>query len=151
MWTFFFRLVMSSLDLFVHHLCISALVVVLPNTGNSLLVIRNPAWYTAFVISNIFFNPFSNLSIVVGALPISPQWTLLTVISTARFRYQRGRSISVLSEKYETSYLFYVTLSFLCNIICYLISVFVFSLVILSGATTSICLIFPRFQFTLII
>ena len=46
------------------------------------------------------------------------------------------RSVSVLSEQYETSYLFYVTLSFLCNIICYLISVFVFSLVTLSGATT---------------
>ena len=46
------------------------------------------------------------------------------------------RSISVLSEQYETSYLFYVTLSFLCNIICYLISVFVFSLVTLSGTTT---------------
>ena len=42
-----------------------------------------------------------------------------------------GRSISVLSEQYETSYLFYVTLSFLCNKICYLISVFVFSLVTL--------------------
>ena len=37
---------------------------------------------------------------------------------------------------YPTSYLFYVTLSFLCNIICYLISVFAFSLVTLSGATT---------------
>ena len=47
-----------------------------------------------------------------------------------------GRSISVLSEQYETFYLFYVTLSFLCNIICYLISVFAFSLVTLSGATT---------------
>ena len=45
------------------------------------------------------------------------------------------RSISVLSEQYETSYLFYVTVSFLCNIICYLISVFAFSLVTLSGAT----------------
>ena len=43
-----------------------------------------------------------------------------------------GRSILVLSEQYETSYLFYVTLSFFC----YLISVFVFSLVTLSGATT---------------
>ena len=42
----------------------------------------------------------------------------------------------MLSEQYETSFLFYVTLSFLCNIICYLISVFVFSLVTLSGATT---------------
>ena len=48
----------------------------------------------------------------------------------------RGRSISVLSKQYETSYLFYVTLSFLRNIIYYLISVFVFSLVTLSGATT---------------
>ncbi len=38
-----------------------------------------------------------------------------------------NKSISVLSEQYETSYLLYVTLSFLCNIICYLISVFVFS------------------------
>ena len=47
-----------------------------------------------------------------------------------------GRSISVLSEQYETSYLFYLTLSFLCNIICYLISVFVFSLMTLSRATT---------------
>ena len=42
----------------------------------------------------------------------------------------------MLPEQYETSYLFYVTLSFLCNIICYLISVFVFSFVTLSGATT---------------
>ena len=49
-----------------------------------------------------------------------------------------GRSISVFSEQYETSYLFYVTLSFLCNIICYLISLFAFSLVTLSGATTII-------------
>ena len=49
---------------------------------------------------------------------------------------QRGRSLSVLYEQYEASYLFYVTLSFLCNVICYLISVFVFSLVTLSGATT---------------
>ena len=47
-----------------------------------------------------------------------------------------GRSISVLSEQYETSYLFFVTVSFLCNIICYLISVYAFSLVTLSGATT---------------
>ena len=45
------------------------------------------------------------------------------------------RSISVLFEQYEISYLFYVTLSFLCNIICYLISVFVFSLVTVFGAT----------------
>ena len=66
------------------------------------------------------------------------------------------RSISVLSEPYETSYLFYVTLSFLCNIICYLISVFVFSLVTLSGAPTvlemdnkwlySCCLVWCYFQ-----
>ena len=46
------------------------------------------------------------------------------------------KSISVLSEQYETSYIFYVTLSFLCNIICYLISVFAFSLVTLFGAIT---------------
>ena len=32
---------------------------------------------------------------VVGALPISPKWTHLTIISTERFRCQRGRSISV--------------------------------------------------------
>ncbi len=48
----------------------------------------------------------------------------------------KGRSISVLSKQYKTSYLFYVTLSFLCDIICYLISVFVFSLETLFGATT---------------
>ena len=70
--------------------------------------------------------PFSG---VYRTLPISPQWTLLTVICTERFRYLRGRSISVLSEQYQTFYLFYVTLSFLCNMICYLISVFAFSLV----------------------
>ena len=72
---------------------------------------------------------------VVGALPILPKWTLLTVISNERFRYQRGWLISMLSQQYESSYLFYVTLSFLCNIICYLISVFAFSLVTLSGST----------------
>ena len=66
---------------------------------------------------------------VMGALPISP-------LLVRRDFATRGRSISVLSEQYETSYLFYVTLSFLRNIICYLISVFVFSLVTLSGATT---------------
>ena len=48
------------------------------------------------------------------------------------------RSISVLSEQYETSYLFYVTLSFLCSIIGYLIPVFVFPLVTLSAAATLI-------------
>ena len=48
----------------------------------------------------------------------------------------RGWSVSVLTEQNGTSYLFYVTSSFLCNIICYLISVFVFSLVTLSGDTT---------------
>ena len=47
-------------------------------------------------------------------------------------------SISLLSQQYETYYFFYVTLSFLCNIICYLISVFVFSLVTLSGAAAHI-------------
>ena len=77
-----------------------------------------------------------NIISVVGALPISSLWTLLTLICTERFRCQRGRSISVLSEQYETSYLFYVSLYFLYNIICYLISVFAFSLVTLSGATT---------------
>ena len=55
----------------------------------------------------------------------------------------RGRSISVLSEQSETSYFFYITLSFLCNIICYLISVFVFSLVTLSEATTHTPAPFP--------
>ena len=70
--------------------------------------------------------------------------THLTIMdSSHRYKYgeislPRGRSISVLSEQYETSYLFYVTLSFLCNIICYLISVFAFSLVTLPGATTLI-------------
>ena len=41
------------------------------------------------------------------------------------------RRISVLSEQYKTSYRFYVTLSFLCYIICNLLSVFTFSLVTL--------------------
>ena len=48
----------------------------------------------------------------------------------------------MLYEQYETSYLFYVTLSFLCNIICYLISLFAFSLVTLSGATSVIMFLF---------
>ena len=48
----------------------------------------------------------------------------------------KRQSNIVLSERYETSYLFYATLSFWCNIICYLISVFAFSLVTLSGATS---------------
>ena len=43
-----------------------------------------------------------------------------------------GRSLSVLYEQYETSHIFYVTLSFLRNIICYLISVFALSFVTLS-------------------
>ena len=63
---------------------------------------------------------------------------LFSPLLVQRFRCQKGRSLSVLYELYETSYLFYVTLSFLCNIICYLISVFVFSLVTLSGATADI-------------
>ena len=48
------------------------------------------------------FHNFLNRSInivmddrVVGFLPISPYWALLTVISTERFRCQRGKSISV--------------------------------------------------------
>ena len=61
---------------------------------------------------------------------------LFSPLLVQRFRWHRDRSISVLSEQYETYYLFYITLSFLCNIICYLISVFVFSLVTLSGVTT---------------
>ena len=61
---------------------------------------------------------------------------LFSPLLVQRFRCQKGRSISVLSEQYETSYLFYVTLSFLCYIICYLTSVFVFSFVTFSGATT---------------
>ena len=56
---------------------------------------------------------------VVGSLPILPYWALLTVISTRDFAATGGRSISVLSEQYETPYLFYVTLSFLCNRIYY--------------------------------
>ena len=55
---------------------------------------------------------------------------LFSLLLVQRFR------LSVLYEQYETSYLFYVILSFLGNIICYLISVFAFSLVTLSGATT---------------
>ena len=63
---------------------------------------------------------------------------LFSPLLVQRFRYQKGRSLSVLYEQSETSYLFYVTLSFSSNIICYLISVFAFSLVTLSGATTHI-------------
>ena len=55
-------------------------------------------------------------------------------LGQADIKYRR--SISVLSEEFKMSYLFYVTLSFLSNIVCYLISVFAFSLVSLSGATT---------------
>ena len=51
---------------------------------------------------------------------------LFSPLLVQRFRYQKSRSLSVLYEQYETFYLFYVTLSFLCNIICYLISVLVF-------------------------
>ena len=85
---------------------------------------------------------------VVGTLPIMISiymlWEpypshyngLFSPLLVQRFCCQKGRSISVLSEQYKTSYLFYVTLSFLCNIICYLIFVFAFSLVTLSRATT---------------
>ena len=57
----------------------------------------------------------------------------------------------MLSEQYETSYLFYVTLSFLCNIICYLISVFAFSLVTLSGATTHFSPLYLLFSIKLFV
>ena len=63
---------------------------------------------------------------------------LFSSLLVQRFPCQKGRSLSVLYEQYETFYLFYVSLSFLCNIICYLISVFVFSLVTLSGSIWSI-------------
>ena len=61
---------------------------------------------------------------------------LFSPLSILETLLPEGRSISALSEQYETSYFFNVTLSFLCNIICYLISMFVFSLGTLSGATT---------------
>ena len=61
---------------------------------------------------------------------------LFSPLLVQRFHNQKGRSLSVLYKQYKTSYLFYVTLSFLSNIICYLISVFAFSLVTLSGVTT---------------
>ena len=67
---------------------------------------------------------------------------LFSPLLVQRFRCQKGSSLSVLYEQYETSYLFYITLSFLCNIICYLISVFAFSLVTFPGATTLSCLMF---------
>ena len=63
---------------------------------------------------------------------------LFSPLLVLKILLQGGRSISVLSEQYETSNLFYVTLSFLCYIICYLISMFVFSLVTLSGASALI-------------
>ena len=61
---------------------------------------------------------------------------LFSLLLVQRFRCQKGRSLLVLYEQYETSYLFYVTQSFLGNIICYLIFMFAFSLVTLSRATT---------------
>ena len=61
---------------------------------------------------------------------------LFSPLLVLKISLPEGWSIPVLSEQYETFYHFYVTLSFLCNIICYLIPVFVFSLVTLSRATT---------------
>ena len=52
------------------------------------------------------------------------------------FIARRRRHFKMLSKQYKVSYLLYVTLSFLCNIICNLISVFAFSLVTLSGVIT---------------
>ena len=75
-----------------------------------------------------------NMKVLWELYPSYNNW-LFSPLLEQRFRRQKGRSLSVLYEQYETSYLFYVTLSFLCNIICYLISVFAFSLVTLSGAT----------------
>ena len=43
---------------------------------------------------------------------------LLSLLLVLEISLPEGRSLSVLNEQYETSYLFYVTLSFLCNIIC---------------------------------
>ena len=69
---------------------------------------------------------------------------LFSPLLVRRFRCQKSRSQSVFYEQYETSYLFYVTLSFSCNIICYLISAFsllkyiAFTLVTPSGAATDI-------------
>ena len=83
------------------------------------------AWIYLFLTCNLLWEPYP-----------SYHNGLFSPLLVQRFRCQKSRSISVLSEQYETSYLFNVTLSFLCNIICYLISVFAFSLVTLSGATT---------------
>ena len=75
---------------------------------------------------NFLFEKKAIFVIDVGALLISPWWTLLTVISTERFRCQRGRSISVLSKQYETSYcnsIFLVLYNLLSNIrVCVFIS-----------------------------
>ena len=51
---------------------------------------------------------------------------LFSPLLVQRFQCQKSRSISVLSEQYETSYLFNVTLSFLCNIMLSNIRVCVF-------------------------
>ena len=91
----------------------------------------------AFGTEILYFLLFPSLAglTVVGTLPIYYNG-LFSPLLVQRFRCQKSRSLSVLYEQYETSYLFYVTLSFLCNIICYLTSVFAFLLVTLSGATT---------------
>ena len=81
-------------------------------------------------------NVLSNILVLWEPYPSHHNGFFTPLLELRDFRCQRGRAISVSSEQYETSYICYVTLSFLCNIICYLISVFAFSLVTLSGATT---------------
>ena len=77
-------------------------------------------------------------SIVEGLWEPYPSYHngLFSLLLVPEIFLPESRSISVLSEQYKTFYLFYVSLSFLCNVICYLISVFAFSLVTLSGTTT---------------
>ena len=74
---------------------------------------------------------------LIRGIPTGPKNALCHTRPFGRASNKYRRSISVLSEQFETSYLFYITLSFLYNIICYLISVFAFSLVTLFGATTT--------------
>ena len=74
------------------------------------------------------------LNSVVGTLPILLQWTLLTITSTEILLPEWQITIGVI-RTVQDFLNFYVSLSFLCNIICYLISMFAISLVTISGAT----------------
>ena len=73
---------------------------------------------------------------VVWALPISPYGFFSPLLVLRDFAAREADQYRCYPNSTRLLTFFYVTLSFLCNIICYLISVFAFSLVTLSGATT---------------